>query len=74
MLGGHASSSGGRSLTLAYCEGAIGTRSSVVPPVGASSLDLGPVPAHVFLLLGRVLINRQPNANLDAPPNFRCWG
>ena len=24
--------------------------------------------------LGRVLINRQPNANLDAPPNFRYWG
>lgn len=22
----------------------------------------------------RVLINRQPNANLDAPPNFRYWG
>ena len=26
------------------------------------------------LNLGRVLINRQPNANLDAPPNFRYWG
>ena len=24
--------------------------------------------------LGRVLINRQPNADLDAPPNFRYWG
>ena len=24
--------------------------------------------------LGRVLINRQPNANLDAPPDFRYWG
>jgi len=29
---------------------------------------------QVALDLGRVLINRQPNANLDAPPNFRCWG
>ncbi len=26
------------------------------------------------VLLGRVLINRQPNANLDAPPNVRYWG
>ena len=25
-------------------------------------------------LLGRVLINRQPNADLDAPPNVRYWG
>ena len=25
-------------------------------------------------MLGRVLINRQPNANLDAPPNFRYCG
>jgi len=24
--------------------------------------------------LGRVLINRQPNAELDAPPNVRYWG
>jgi hypothetical protein len=23
--------------------------------------------------LGRVLINRQPNADLDAPPNVRYW-
>jgi hypothetical protein len=25
-------------------------------------------------LLGRVLISRQPNADLDAPPNVRYWG
>jgi hypothetical protein len=24
--------------------------------------------------LGRVLINRQPNADLDVPPNVRYWG
>ena len=24
--------------------------------------------------LGRVLINQQPNADLDAPPNVRYWG
>ena len=24
--------------------------------------------------LGRVLINRQPNADMDAPPNVRYWG
>ena len=24
--------------------------------------------------LGRLLINRQPNADLDAPPNVRYWG
>ena len=24
--------------------------------------------------LGRVLINRQPNADLDVSPNFRYWG
>ena len=24
--------------------------------------------------LGRVLINRQPNADLDEPPNVRYWG
>jgi hypothetical protein len=34
----------------------------------------------IFLLgsyrwwLGRVLINRQPNADLDVPPNVRYWG
>jgi hypothetical protein len=25
-------------------------------------------------VLGRVLINRQPNADLDASPNVRYWG
>jgi hypothetical protein len=25
-------------------------------------------------MLGGVLINRQPNADLDAPPNVRYWG
>ena len=25
-------------------------------------------------ILGRVLINRQPNADSDAPPNVRYWG
>jgi hypothetical protein len=24
--------------------------------------------------LGRELINRQPNADLDVPPNVRYWG
>ena len=24
--------------------------------------------------LGRILINRQPNADLDVPPNVRYWG
>ncbi len=27
-----------------------------------------------LLDLGRVLINRQPNADLDVPPNVRYWG
>jgi hypothetical protein len=25
-------------------------------------------------VLGRVLIKRQPNADLDVPPNVRYWG
>jgi hypothetical protein len=28
----------------------------------------------IGLELGRVLINRQPNADLDVPPNVRYWG
>ena len=28
----------------------------------------------VYCQLGRVLTNRQPNAELDAPPNVRYWG
>jgi hypothetical protein len=26
------------------------------------------------LVLGRVLINRRPNPDLDVPPNVRYWG
>jgi hypothetical protein len=29
---------------------------------------------HGHHVLGRVLINRQPNADLDVPPNVRYWG
>ena len=31
-------------------------------------------PVRGLARLGRVLINRQPSADLDVPPNVRHWG
>jgi predicted transcriptional regulator len=40
----------------------------------ASALSLDNSLLGPFLLLGRVTQKRQPNADLDAPPNVRYWG
>jgi hypothetical protein len=56
-------------LSVAYQLKCLGTGDAATT-MGAIEL-LG---THVGEKLGRVLINRQPNADLDAPPNVRYWG
>ena len=53
-----------------FLAGMQGLRSSCTEARGSR----GFCPVRGLARLGRVLINRQPSADLDVPPNVRYWG